>query len=71
MDGNAEAFEVLSASSTQLRYAGMGGFAGLDYPAIKMMAESYCIGTPPEFWKKVRAVEQVMLKLAKEETGKG
>lgn len=64
MDGNAEAFEVLQACSTQARYAGMGGFAGLDYVAVGMVAESFGIETPPAFWRKVRAVEDVMLKNA-------
>ena len=71
MDGNAEAFEVLQACSTQARYAGMGGFVGLDYVAVGMIAESFGIETPPAFWRKVRAVEDVMLKQAKEEMGKG
>ncbi len=64
MDGNAEAFEVLQACSTQARYAGMDGFAGLDYVAVGMVAESFGIETPPAFWRKVRAVEDVMLKNA-------
>ena len=67
MDGNAEAFEVLQACSTQVRYAGMGGFVGLEYQAIAMVAESFGVDTSPAFWRKVRAVEDVMLKQAKEE----
>ena len=64
MDGNAEAFEVLQACGTQARWAGMGGFAGLDYVAVGMVAQSFGIETPPAFWRKVRAVEDVMLKNA-------
>ena len=70
MEGNAEAYELLRACSTQMRYAGMGGFVGLDYAVIRMLAQDFGIETPPAFWRKARAVEEVMLRLAREEMGK-
>ena len=60
MDGNLEAVELLQAGATQIRTGGMGGFAGFDWVALKMVAEDYGFATSPALWKKIRAVEGVV-----------
>jgi hypothetical protein len=59
---------VLQAGCTQVRVAGFGGTIGFDYNALKILADCMGVETPPAFWMKVRAVENVIRKLeAKEE----
>ena len=52
---------MLLAGATQLR-AGMGGTVGFDYPALKLLARDYGVQTTPAFWRKARAVENVIRK---------
>jgi hypothetical protein len=66
MPGNAEAWEMLTLGGTQARI-GMGGFAGYDYLALARLADDMGIDTSPALWRKVRAVEGEVFKLAKEE----
>lgn len=60
MEGNREAVELLQAGASQIRIGGMGGFAGFDWVALKMIAEDYGFDSSPALWKKIRAVEGVI-----------
>lgn len=49
------------AGATQIR-TGFGGTIGFDYVALKTLAEDFGFETSPAFWRKVRAVENVIRK---------
>ena len=49
------------AGATQIR-TGFGGTIGFDYMALKTLAEDFGFETSPAFWRKVRAVENVIRK---------
>lgn len=49
------------AGATQLR-TGFGGTIGFDYGALRILADDYGFETSPAFWRKVRAVENVIRK---------
>ena len=67
LPGNNEAFELLMAGSTQMRVGGMGSVIGYDYNALALLANTMCIDLTPAIWRKVRAVETVIRRMAKEE----
>ena len=62
MDGNWEAVELLQAGASQIRAGGMGGFVGFDWVALRALADDYGFSTSPALWKKVRAVEAVVVR---------
>jgi len=62
MDGNREAVELLQAGASQIRTGGMGGFVGYDWVALRALADDYGFSTSPALWKKVRAVEAVVVR---------
>lgn len=64
MPENAEAWELLQAAATQLRMSGMGGPIGFDYIALALVAEAFGIDLTPGMWRKVQAVEAVILRNA-------
>lgn len=64
MPENAEAWELLQAAATQLRMSGMGGPIGFDYTALALVAEAFGIDLTPGMWRKVQAVEAVILRNA-------
>ena len=49
------------AGATQIR-TGVGGTIGFDYVALKTLAEDFGVETSPAFWRKVRAVANVIRK---------
>lgn len=49
------------AGATQIR-TGFGGTIGFDYVALKTLADDFGFETSPAFWRKVRAVENVIRK---------
>lgn len=63
MPGNEEAWQVLQAGLTQIRVGGMGGTIGFDYPALKLLADSMFIELSQGFWRKARAIENVIRKI--------
>lgn len=63
MPANGDAWQVLQAGLTQVRVGGMGGTIGFDYVALKLIADSMFIELSQGFWKKTRAVENIIRKL--------
>jgi hypothetical protein len=57
---NREAFELFTASLTQLR-VGMGGVVGLDYVAVEVVAKSLNISLSESVFSKIRIMENTYL----------
>ena len=50
-----------------MRVGGMGSVIGYDYNALALLANTMRIDLTPAIWRKVRAVETVIRRMAKEE----
>ena len=50
-----------------MRVGGMGSVIGYDYNALALLSNTMCIDLTPAIWRKVRAVETVIRRMAKEE----
>lgn len=46
----------------QLRTSSMGGVVGLDYAAIKLVADSLGIRTDRFFWEKIHLLERILVR---------
>lgn len=69
MDGNREAWYLWRHTQTQLRTT-FAGVVGLDYGALRQVAEVLGIALDPAMLHKIQALEGLLLKEASRSSGK-